>query len=570
MEQLTQCLVLLLVVCLRVSSCVSDVECSQCPVWKWLNHTSGECQCGYTVLGGIKCSEDNGSVYARFDVCVSWDTHSESVLASICKYKRTHNPVISRVFSEIPKSPYNLSYDECELNHREGVFCGDCKEGFAPSLYIFSGTCVSCTHCLQNPISLLLFVAAELLPLTVFYLVILKFRINIVSGPMLGYVIFCQAHINSVHIYPNMWEYLLSRSGKFLFHWHTNILLPLAGIWNLNFFAMFIKNLCYSCSFNNLLGVLMEYLSIMYIFILVALSFAYSKWNMRSILVSVRCCKAVFHSFDRWQDKWSAGDSVIHALATFTALLVAKVGAISTQLLSYGYVYNANGTLVKFVLTFEPSIESYTPQHAPYALAAYIPLFCFLLLPGVLLCLYPSHYFQRVLNHLCGPRLRLSLAIFVDTLIGGYRDGLDGGRDCRRFYPLLIITIMASLLILGLFFVNLPETYFIFLLPIFIFISFCILCFKPCKTKQMNASLSFHLIIVSLSVLTLSLWMQDYFLDTKMLEIFMTVCLTLPHVVMLVFLLTNILRRCYSLRNCYLKIKKLSFGRSKFLMQSFE
>ena len=62
----------------------------------------------------------------------------------------------------------------------------------------------------------------------------------------------------------------------------------------------------------------------------------------------------------------------------------------------------------------------------------------------------------------------------------------------------------------------------------------------------MNLSVG-HVLIIALFLLAISLWMQDYFLDTEMLEIFLTVCLTLPHVVMLVFLLTNILRRCHSL-----------------------
>ena len=100
--------------------------------------------------------------------------------------------------SELPQSPYNLSYDECELNNREGMFCGRCRDGFAPSLCISRGKCVNCSHCLQNPASFFLFLASEVFPLTVFYLILMKLRLNIVSGPMLGYVMFCQTHINSV------------------------------------------------------------------------------------------------------------------------------------------------------------------------------------------------------------------------------------------------------------------------------------------------------------------------------------------------------------------------------------
>ena len=568
MEQLTQCLVLLLVACLRVSSCVSDVESSQCPVWKWLNHTSGECQCGYTVLGGIKCSEDNGSVYARFDVCVSWDTHSESVLASICKYKRAHNPLISRVFSEISKSPYNLSFDECELNRREGVFCGDCKEGFAPSLYIFSGTCVSCTHCIFNNFSaFFMFLLSEIIPLTIFYLIVMCLHLNIVSSPALGYVVFCQAHINFVHTHSNIWKFILSSSGKHLMAFNVYVLLPLSGIWNLNFFSMFLPNLCYSCGFNNILGILMNYIPILYIFILITVTYYFSRNNMGTKIATSKFCKPAIHFLIRWRRNWSFSDSVLHALATFTALFISKVGVISMQLINIERVININGTLIRHVLSFEPSMESFSQKHIPYATVAFISIIIFVILPLSVPCLYPNRHIQWLLSCLCGPRQRISLAMFVDTMFGGYRDGLDGGWNWMRLFPMSISSFALAIAIIVYSDCTYSETYFIFAFPFLLFVSFCVLYFKPCKRTDMNLSLAFHILILALFSLSLSLWMQDYFLDTKMLEIFMTVCLTLPHVVMLVFLLTNILRRCHSLRNCYLKIKILSFGRAQLLMQ---
>ena len=552
MEQLTQCLVLLLVACLRVSSCVSDVESRQCPVWKWLNHTSGECQCGYTVLGGIKCNEDNGSVYARFDVCVSWDTHSESVLASICKYKRAHNPLISRVFSEISKSPYNLSFDECELNHREGVFCGDCKEGFAPSLYIFSGTCVNCKHCIFNSFSgFFLFLLSEIIPLTIFYLIVMGLHLNIMSGPVLGYVVFCQAHINFVHTHPNIWKFILSFSGKHLMAFNVYVLLPLSGIWNLNFFSMFVPNLCYSCGFNNILRILMNYISILYIFILVIVTYYFSRNNMGTKIATSKFCKPAIHFLIRWRRNWSFSDSVLHALATFTGLFISKVAVISMQLITSERVININGTLIRRVLSFEPSMESFSQKHIPYATVAFISIIIFVILPLSVPCLYPNRHIQWLLSCLCGPRQRISLAMFVDTMFGGYRDGLDGGWNWMRLFPMSTFFFALAIAILVYSNQTFPETYFILTFPFLLLFSFCVLYFKPCKRRDMNLSLAFHILIMNLFILALSLWMQDYFLDTKMLEIFLTVCLTLPHVVMLVFLLTNIVRRCHSLRNCY-------------------
>ena len=109
----------------------------------------------------------------------------------------------------------------------------------------------------------------------------MKLRLNIVSGPMLGYVMFCQTHIDSVYVFPNIWNFILSHSADSLRFWNTNVLFPLVGIWNLNFFAMFIPNLCYSCGLNDLSIILTEYLSVLYIFILVAISFIFLSLDLK-------------------------------------------------------------------------------------------------------------------------------------------------------------------------------------------------------------------------------------------------------------------------------------------------
>ena len=74
------------------------------------------------------------------------------------------------------------------------------------------------------------------------------------------------------------------------------VLLPLSGIWNLNFFSMFVPNLCYSCGFSNILGLLMNYISILYIFILVTVSYYFSRNNiMGTKIATSKFCKPAIH-----------------------------------------------------------------------------------------------------------------------------------------------------------------------------------------------------------------------------------------------------------------------------------
>ena len=251
MPLLLQSLLVLFIV-MVVVCCASDVAVTvgACPTWRWFNYSSGECQCGSDVGGTIKCSEGNSPVYARFDVCLSWDNNSQMMFTSLCKFKRSRTSVTRRVFSELPQSPYNLSYDECELNNREGMFCGRCKKGFAPPIHLSSGSCINCSYCLQNPVFLSLFLVTEVLPLTIFYIIIMGLHVNLLTGPMMGYIIFCQSDINYIHIHPHTWNFILSQSWKDVVLWNRYVLFPLAGIWNLNFFSIFIPHICYSCNFH--------------------------------------------------------------------------------------------------------------------------------------------------------------------------------------------------------------------------------------------------------------------------------------------------------------------------------
>ena len=552
-------LLLLLLLCTKIS-CINEPKC---PTWHWYNYSSGKCECGDGIMNTIECQE-NESVLARFDVCLSVDCESRSVIRGTCKYKTSHS-YVHRVYSKVPPNPQNLTSAQCDESHREGLFCGRCKQGYAPSLGITDSMCIECSTCLQNPVSLLQFVLAEILPLTAFYIIIMGAHINIVSGPMLGYVLFCQGHINTMQLYPNVWRFIFARSGNFVQFWNLKLLPALAGIWNLNFFAMFLHNVCCCCGLSNLTLIVLEYFSVVYIFLLLFFSYYASTHNMGSKCLQCNCLSAWF---SKWRQNWSVSDSTIHALATFTGLLCAKVGAISTKLLSATQAVNMNGTFLRHVVTFEPTIDKLSSHHTPFIIAAYIPIFMLVIIPSIILCLYPNRHFQSILRHCCGPRKRLALGNFVDTICSGYRDGLDGGRDYRRLYPLSLLVILASLFLLANFSSSLPETYFILLLPVFLFLSFFTMYLRPCKTGAMNASLGFHLIMMGLSALIVALWIQDSFLNTQSLEIALIFFLTLPHVVMLLWFMSVVVRHCGFLKNCYERARHL-VGRSSFPLQRF-
>lgn len=542
-------------------------ETELCPTWKWFNYSSRRCECGYQESGYIRCSEDNGTLLARYDICISWDSILKEVVMGVCWYKAIDKKNVSnRVYSELPQNPHNLSTAQCGLNNREGLFCGRCKQGYAPTLHLLDSKCIDCSYCLQNNIiTISLYLVAELLPLTLFYLIILFSRVNVISGPIFGYVLFCQIHIVVSRAFSNLIKLLLYSAGSFALHWNRDVLLPLAGIWNLNFFTMLLPHICYGCDMDNLTVILLEYVSILYIFLLLFISYLFYRLRVTNKIVSTRCYRLFGHYVSVCCRDVRFSVSIIHTLATFIGLVLAKVGYISCQILNLIHIKNVNGTVVKQVASFDPSFDSLHFQR----IIAIVPLIILGVLPAIVLCLHPNRYFQNIVQHLFGPRRQLALAIFVDTWCSGYRDGLNGSTDYRRLCPLSLIVLLISLGIANTFDLK-SESYFIITVPIMVLLSFCVSYIRPCKTKAMNMFLSFNILIIGLSALTLTLWLQDYLLDAHSLEIAFNVLLTLPHVVMLLWFIYNIEQRWNICRKYYMKMKQLPFGRREYLLRRLE
>ena len=116
---------------------------------------------------------------------------------------------------------------------------------------------------------------------------------------------------------------------------------------------------------------------------------------------------------------------------------------------------------------------------------------------------------------------------------------------------------------------TLPENYFFLLFPVFIVLAFSVSYLRPCKTLAMNMSLSFHLITIGLCAAVLALWMQDFILDAYSLETFLTVLLTFPHAVMLVWLIYQIIHRGNFIGKCFQKIRQVTLGENEFLLNRF-
>ena len=101
-------------------------------------------------------------------------------------------------------------------------------------------------------------------------------------------------------------------------------------------------------------------------------------------------------------------------------------------------------------LYYDATVRHFSLHHLPYAILGILVLLIFVVLPLLLLLVYPFCWFQRFLN-LFPVRWHI-LHTFVDAFQGCYKDGTEPGtRDCRWFASAFLIIRLVLFLIGGLF-----------------------------------------------------------------------------------------------------------------------
>ena len=116
-----------------------------------------------------------------------------------------------------------------------------------------------------------------------------------------------------------------------------------------------------------------------------------------------------------------------------------KFLSVSFDLLAPVYTFNIYGQKSnKLYLYWDGTVEYFGSEHLPYAILALAVLVLFNFLPLLLLCLYPSRWFQKCLN--CCRLQGQVLHTFMDAFQGCYTDGTNDSRDCRWFAGLYLLT----------------------------------------------------------------------------------------------------------------------------------
>ena len=398
----------------------SEEQVDSCPVGLFCEE--GRCECGRYPQDLVICNECSPSIL-NF-ICATYDEEKKVIEIGGCVYNAGKMSKAT-LYAPLPSNTSDLSA-KCDFFNRKGTLCGRCQLDHHPQAYSYNMTCVGCTSIGWNWAR---YVMAAYLPLTVFYFIILFFKINVTSSRLLAVVLYCQ-NMATPTLVRTVLSYLSSESNSFITS--VKFLFSIYGIWNLDFFRPFYSDICLG------IGVLptlaLDYVIALYPFLLMIITYLlivlYDK-NYKVIRFLWRPFQAVFSLF---KDNWNIKTSVIDAFATFFLLSNMKFLSVSFDLLIPAPLYELHRDFhtSSLRLYYAADIHYFGSKHRPYAILALVMLSVFGILPIIILAFYSFAFFQRLLNRFAFRWYILHT--FMDAFQGCYKNGTEPGtRDCRWF-----------------------------------------------------------------------------------------------------------------------------------------
>ena len=403
----------------RKSSSSDYCQPTSCPSWSFCNDNR-KCQC-YNTNYLIYCSHqlDVGGIMSCN--CLTFDFLLNVTEAGNCLFKCEIYKAVadSPNYMALPRNITQLNKYMCGQYSRTGTLCGKCIKNTYTQVYSYNLTCMPCDGHWNNVVK---YITSAFVPLTLFYILILLCSINLHSSKLQGFVLFSQ--IINLPIIDRMT--MMTIVGEYP---PSQYIQGFYGIWNLDFFRLFDHNICFKMSSLGILS--LDYLIAVYPFLLTVLTYYATVCfggSMQSYFrTPLLALKRIFSK------NWSIKHSILDAFVTFTILSCLKVFTVSMDLLLPVTVYNLKSNDSRLALFYDSSIPYFSKEHLPYALLAIFMTSVFVILPTIILIVYPFTIFQRCLNGL-PIRWQIVMRVVLDSVHGCYRNGAEPGtRDCRWF-----------------------------------------------------------------------------------------------------------------------------------------
>ena len=459
----------------------------------------------------MRCT--NKDVLLRVGHCMTYE-EGEGTLAMQCPYfeLKGHN-IAEPGYIKLPNNISELNDYMCRHMNRRGWLCKDCIEGFGPSVTSIGYKCSNCTA--VTWFGLPLYLLQEFLPITVFYLIILVFRIHLASAPMTCFIMYSQLRAVAIVNHPNPTTNEIVNEPVF------KLAAALHGVWNLDFFRYALPPFCVSSSLQLTHIILLNYISCVYPIILILLTWICIELHDRNFRPLVWLWRPFHGCFVRLRRGWDTRRDIVDVFASCFLLSFSKLTYQSMILINCPLITRLDeesNMSYGHVMAYNPNIscKSTNVKYLLITIFASLSILVFNILPALLLVLHPIKIFKTCLSKckLDG----LALTTFVEKFHGCYRDGLDGRKDMRSFAGLYFFLRFVPL-VFTVDKLTIPTTDWSYVVFIFLAATILIALVRPYKENYMNIIDTFLLADITFMSY---LYSMDYFSSKAMQVMILT------------------------------------------------
>ena len=430
----------------------------------WFTPRNGTCHCGSNVYGAVTCNEQTKEVMILDCYCMTTDSTNQTVVGK-CFYNcvnLSHN-------TQYQDNIYHQAPSDCTYLHRRGTLCGECETNYYLPAYSYDIQCMKCTH----PDSWWKYFAFAFLPLTIFIVIILVFRISVVSPKLHAFVSCAQILASPT----NVRTFLLST--EFINPVLTatvRIYAAAYGIWNLDFFRTLLPGVCLHLTTLEVLA--LDYLIAVYPMLLMIIAYILVELHGHGFRPVVLMWRPFHYFFVQFRRVWDIQTSIVDTFVTFFILSTTKLFSVSYNLLIATSLFNVSGKNIGVYSYYNPNLEYMKGKHLPYALLALTVSGLFIALPLSLLVFSSFRCVRK-----CFGRYKVRTRVveeFLHAFQQYFKDGTNGTMDCRWYSAFYILVNLGIYILYSL---TLSGILYILATMYFIIIALVVLLVEPYKEK---------------------------------------------------------------------------------------
>ncbi len=337
-----------------------DIKTIGCPPGHNLENDS-ICQCDVSYFRGIQKCDKSKRVATIINGFWIGQCNSEQC-ASFCPPGFcTQNSTV-----DLNVTIDNIDTLVCATN-REGRLCGKCTKNHSAYYHSNLNKCGNENLCAYG---ILFYILSELVPLTILFLAAILSNIRFTSGSATGFILYAQI-LHSLNI--NIYGVVNKPERLQTVH---NIQYFIYSMFNLNFFHLEQLSFCLWKGANTLDILAWNYITILYTLFLILLTV----WLLnRTTCQKICIC---------WRPH-TVKNAVIHGLTAFVVMCYSQCARISFMILTTARLTGYRQELIKTVVRFSGENTPFDKTHVTYGLAAIAFICIVVILPPLVLFIYP-------------------------------------------------------------------------------------------------------------------------------------------------------------------------------------